>query len=146
MPECRRRVAVPLLVGWLAGCASGPGGSPGAGFAAIDRDGNRVVTQEELIASFAVVDRNGDGVIDVEESAAVVYEADANRNGVVTPGEFAMVAISRLEADGNRDGRITRAEFEEHDRRILAELRASGGASASPGELRPEVRWLTFRF
>jgi hypothetical protein len=146
MPERRRAFVVAASVGWLAGCAGGPGGYPGAGFAAIDRDGNRIITQDELLAAFAVVDRNRDGVIDVQESPAVVYEADADRDRVVTTDEFAMVAISRLEADTNQDGRITRAEFEQHDRRILADLRASRATPAAPGETLPEVRWLTFRF
>lgn len=130
----------------LAGCAGRGGETAGAAFHLFDHNRDGVITQEEFTASFDVFDKNRDGVIDVFESAAIVYEADANRDGVVTPEEFATIAISRLEADANRDGRITRAEFEQYDRHILGEFRRWGTAFAAPADLRPETRWVNFRF
>ncbi len=130
----------------VAACSSTPRDDAGAAFDLFDLAGDGVITQDEFSASFHVFDRDGDGVIDVTESAAIVYEADANRDGVVTPAEFRTISISRLEADLDRDGRITRAEFERYDRQVLAEQRRHGTAHATPADLRPETRWVNFRF
>lgn len=142
----RGHIAACVLGLAVAACAGPRDDQAGAAFHLFDHTGDGVITQAEFTASFDVFDRNRDGVIDVTESAAIVYEADANRDGVVTREEFATIALSRLEADANRDGRITRAEFERYDRQVLAEMRRFGAAFASPGDLRPETRWVHFRF
>lgn len=148
MPH-RLTTSAPLLaILALAACGGGAASGPPLteGFDELDRDGDEVVDQAEFTAAFDRFDGDGDGRISADENPAIVYEADGDRDGFVDREEFGRIDLARLEADADFDGRISRAELERYDRLNARELRPLRQGQTSFGEIRPENRWINFRF
>lgn len=72
-------------------------------FARFDRNGDRIITREELLASrtkaFKALDRDGNNLLTFEEWAVATSErfagADGDRNGRLSPEEFATTRPKR---------------------------------------------------
>lgn len=137
-----RKLGIIGKAGWVGGLAVGllllapvsqaaPGAKGGHDrFAALDTNGDGVITREEADAGSAArrqaIDANGDGEISFEEMAAQVRsrreerarerfaELDANGDGRVTVDELPDRGARMFDLlDADDDGRVTREEIEQ---------------------------------
>jgi Ca2+-binding EF-hand superfamily protein len=142
---------LPLLVlGFVTGCATGPGSkkynqppSIEEYFQLVDRDGDGRVSRQEFIdfmvvESFYWVDRDGDGFISENEFVSAggskdeFRRIDRNRDGKISMMEAQKSNLATKmfgqafdEADTNGDGFVTLAEFRRYRARALPYTRGT---------------------
>jgi len=108
-----------------SGLAYAHGQGHGRGLAQFDRDGNGVVTRDEMhataTAKFIEADANHDGKVTVDEvraafqvkSAERFAKQDKNNDGALSKDEVARMPQDRFtKLDANKDGKLSRDELQ----------------------------------
>jgi len=121
----------------LGGRPGGPGGPPSIDelLKALDRNGDGVLTQDEvpekLAMRIAAADANGDGKITKEE----LEQARAARHGTGEPGGPPSIDTIFERLDANKDGKLTKDELPEKAAERVMKADADGDGAVTKEEL-----------